>query len=279
VNPSRRRWPLPEKDDTGGFRPGAIVRLEKDEPLVLRDLDGLLEDLGERIFEAERIPGQEGEQEGARLLAETAWSLGGAARFALDCVDHIVGGSSELKLPGGASVTELIEQARRFLEEGDEKHSGLLQSVSRLALARRLKQQGDDVADVALRFAVEDEAADEDTFSDPAWTAAASLRDALLAAVEALRHEALPSLVEGENLLYERDEAAASPEPELISTPWGNFTGGGLKGVVPAWIAAQDAAARARQAMADTAGPAAGEAERAYQKELLAKALGITPRG
>ncbi len=270
----RFSWPLPEPDGTGGFRPGAPLRPPRGARLALRDLDSLLEDLGERIFLAEPVVGQPERPESARLLGETAWSLEAAARFALDCVDHIVGGSGDLRLPNGASVSELLAEVRGFLEEG-KVEKGILHSISRLALARRLRRQGDEVADVAFGFALEDEAAGEDTFADPAWTAAAALREALLSAVEAIRHRAMPRLTEGENVVYEEEQMAGGPAPETLSTPWGNFSGGRRRGVVPAWVAAAEAAERARQAMADTSGEEAERGERAYQLRLLARALGL----
>lgn len=268
------RWPLPEPDGSGGFRAGATFRPSGNEPLVLSDIDALLEDLGERIFEAELVPGGPGEPDGARLVAETAWSVDAAARFALDCVEHIIGGSDELRLPNGASVAQLIAEARRYLDEGEEGQ-GVLQAVSRLALARRLRRRGEEVADVAFSFALEDESAGEDALDDAAWTAAASLREALLAAVEAIRHRALPRLTEAESAAYADDRGESDIEPEVLTTPWGNFSGGGRHGIVPAWLAAQQAAERARQAMADTSGAEAEAAERAHQRHLLAGALGL----
>lgn len=266
------RWPLPEPVGGDGFSPGAPLSLKDAPELLLHDLGGLLGALGERIFLAETTGGKE-----ARLVAETAWSTKAAAVFALDCVEHVIGDTAGLTLPRGASVPELLAEARSYLEEGEAEKRGLLQSMSRLALARRLRKQGEALADVAFEMAVEDEAADEDTLDDPAWTAVASLRDALLAAVEAIRHDAFPRLFEGQNVRYEDEQQEVAGPPEVIPLPWGNVMGARKAAAVPAWVAAQDAAERARQAVADAAGEEAGQAERRWQLERLAAALGPLP--
>jgi hypothetical protein len=65
----------------------------------------------------------------------------------------------------------------------------------------------------------------------------------------------------------------ASP---VISTPWGNFMAGPRIGAVPAWVAARDAAAHALQAITESSDEATGKAVRAWQRDRLAQALGIS---
>ena len=268
-------WPLPSVADDGRVIPGEEIEPEMGAPLVLRDLDGLLEDLGERIFLAEIVG--EGAGERARLREETAWSLHAAARFALDCAEHALVGADDLGLPSGTSLKEVVGSARSFLDEDEKTKDGLLQKMSRLALARRLRRLGSEVADVALVLTAEDERADLDAIDDPRWSTVAAIREAVLSAVEAIRHDAFPRLLEGENRRYEADALAVDEPPDVISTPWGEFTLGNRAGVVPAWVAARDAAARAREATADSKGAEAGEAERRWQRDRLAAALGIGP--
>lgn len=255
------RWPLPSAG------PGEAVEPSMGSPVVLRDLDGLLEDLGERIFLAEVL--EEGRTGRARLVAETAWNLHRAARFALDCAEHAIAEPESLTLPSGASAADILAEAHRHLDSGSG--SGLVQRISRLATARRLRRLGDDVAEAAFNVALEDEAEDLDALDDPAWTAVAAVRDALLAAVEAIRHDSLGALLEGENRRYESDAGATDPAP--FGTPWGVVATGSRSGVVPAWVAARDAAERAREAVRDARGAKAGDEERAWQRERLAEAL------
>jgi hypothetical protein len=271
-------WALPRRLDDGSFDPGHAVEPAAGAPIVLRDLDGLLEDLGERIFVAEAVGPEgsgtdEGSAAGARLVAETAWNLHEAARFALDCAEHALGELTATTLPSGTSLAEVFSSARQSLDRDEKTGDGLVERISRLALARRLRHLGDDVADSAFTITVADEAADLDAFDDPSWTLTAAARDAVLSATEAIRHDALPRLLEGQNRRYESD-SSLGPPGQVLSTPWGNFTGGNRAGVVPAWVAARDAAERARQAVADADGAGAGTRERQWQRDRLAEALG-----
>jgi hypothetical protein len=267
-------WSLPMRSPEGRVEPGDPVSPDIGSPVVLLDLDGLLDDLGERIFVAEAVEAASPAQ-AARLLRETNWSLHEAARFALDCAEHVVAEPESLKLPSGPTLADVFRAARRYLDR-DEKATadGLLERMSRLALARRLRRLGDHVADLAFQITVEDEAADLEAMDDPGWTATAAARDAVLSATEAIRHDAFPRLFESQNRRYEADVAVDLPS-EVVSTPWGNFTAGNRAGVVPAWVAARDAAERARQAITDANGAEAGAAERAWQRQRLAEALGV----
>lgn len=274
-------WSLPEQAPDGVLQPGAPVAAGPGSPLRLFTLEGLFEHgFGERIFLA-RIEAASGaevtgfgvECDAAHLLAETAWSITGAARLAVDCASHVLGDRAATPLAGGSSLGQVLEACRAWLEHADEDAGGVLGRVARLATARRLRKRGAEVGELAFALALVDEDEDLDTFDDPDWAAVAAARDAVLAAVEALRHTAFPHLVEDENVRWELDSGASAEPPEVVGTPWGNFMAGRRSGIVPAWVAARDAAERARQAAEDTGGAAAREAEASWQVERLAEAL------
>ncbi|MDA8039236.1 MAG: hypothetical protein M0Z69_08760 [Actinomycetota bacterium] len=278
------RWPLPHPSGRPGewLDSGDKAAQSALTGLPLFSLTGLLGELGERIFVAEiappsgaeaRLPGVV-EVDSARLSAETAWNVQAAARFALDCAEHVLVDPGRLWLPSGATLGEVLRAARSWLESSDGD-TGLLGRISRIATARRLRKRGDDIGDLAFSITLEDEAADVDALDDPDWEALAAARDAVLSAVEALRHEAVPQLLESENVRYEEDSGALQPPPEPVDTPWGSFIGGRRAGIVPAWVAARDAASRARDAAADANGAAAGAGELAWQLERLRAALGV----
>jgi hypothetical protein len=266
-------WPLPTKS-AGTWQPGEVIESATGWSIVLLQLDGLLDDLGERIFVAEKMPAIGGHDRG-RLISETDWTLRSGARFALDCVERVVPDPGGLTLPSGASVGDILKAARDYLDEDQQAAVGLLQRMSRIAATRRLRHLGDEVGDLALALTAEDEAKDLDALDDPAWTAVAALRDAVLSVVEAIRHDAFPKLFEDENRRYEAD-IDGGISPQVVSTPWGSFSTGGPSGVVPAWVAVGDAAERARQAMTDTNGPEVGARYREWQLERLAEALGLS---
>lgn len=264
-------WSLPKRLADGSFSPGELVQPDEGSPVVLRDLDGLLDDLGERIFLAEAV-----ESKGARLLAETSWDLHEAARFALDCAEHVVADPAALRLRSGPSLADVFAAARRHLDRDEAKEGdGLVERMSRIALARRLRRLGRDVADVALSITVADERDDLEALDDPSWSAAAAAREAVLAATEAIRHDAFPRLFELANRRYEDEAPSADRPTEAFSTPWGNFSLGSGAGAVPAWVAAQEAAERAREAVAEAAGPQAAAGERSWQRDRLRAALAL----
>jgi phosphoglycolate phosphatase-like HAD superfamily hydrolase len=266
------RWPLPERRPDGSFAPGELVTPDVGRPVVLRDLDGLLEDLGERIFTAEAV-----EKVGGRLLAETAWDLGAAARFALDCAERVVSDPAALKLASGPSLADVFAAARRYLDREEAGGGdGLLQRMSRLAQARRLRRMGHDLAGIVMSLTVEDEREDLQALEDPEWDAAAAAREAVLSATEAIRHSAVPRLAELRSRSYESERSRTGGAAEILSTPWGSFSMGNGAGFVPAWVAAQEAAERAREAIADAGGAEAGAAERLWQIDRLRSALGLS---
>jgi len=275
------RWSLPVAARDGTVRPGEWVHASAETPLPLLDTDGLLDEgLTERVFRAEPRPGAGSrrtdfglEVAEARLVSETPWTLSEAARFAIDCADHILGERASMALPSGPSLGDVLSAARRWLERAEGAEAGLLGRVARMATVHRLRKRSSDLSDLAFGLAVVDERRDLDTLNDPDWVAIATTRDAVLASVEALRHQAFPHLVEDENVRYEVDTENEGP-PEVVPTPWGNFMAGRRSGAVPAWVAARDAAERARQAAADEGGPDAAAAERAWQVERLEAVLG-----
>lgn len=284
------RWPLPPGAAQAGEWLGSQHQLagQRQSPsgLPLFSLDALLENLGERIFRAEVAAGSAAQArspgvvvvESARLASETAWNAEAAARFALACAEHVLLEPDKLRLPSGRTLAELLEAAHSWLESstGD---SGLLGRIARIATARRLRRRAGEVGDLAFSVTVADEADDVDAFDDPDWEALAAARDAVLSAVEAIRHQAVPQLLESENVRYAEDGGALEPPPEAVDTPWGSFVAGRRAGIVPGWVAARDAAQRARDAATDANGKEAGDLERAWQRANLAEMLTVRPAG
>jgi len=293
-------WDLPAP---GGAPGGATAEAG---PLVLSTALVLLEELGERIFIAEPggaavvstdrtgspEPSGTGSPErsgivtasAARLVAETAWGVERAAHLALDCAEHVLGDASGTVLPGGATLGEVVAEARRVLgrsSDGAEQRLGVL---ARLSAARRLRRQGEVLGDLALEALNEDLTGALDALDDPAWATVASARDAVLGAVEAVRHLALPRYVEARERAYEdnADEAESSrgAPTGMFMTPWGPIVLGAehQSGYAPAWVAARDSAMRARDAVLARDGEQAAAQERVWQagrlEELLLPATG-----
>jgi hypothetical protein len=263
-------WSLPsaaEESHAGTVVPGTVTAPPASGRVALLDLDDLLDELGERIFVAE-VSGASVE-----LVEETAWSLRTAARFALDCAEHVSASAGSVTLASGETLTDAITAARKWLEDASGE-TGLLGRISRLATLRRLRHQADEVGGLAFDALFDADVADEDIFEDERWTAIAATRDAVLAAIEAVRHDAFPHLTDASSAASEneRREGVQSP-PTVLETPWGPFRSTHTSAVVPAWVAATEAAERARQAATDAAGADATASERAWQRDRLAQAL------
>lgn len=259
----RRRWPLPVRSGDG-WLPGDVVEPDEHGAPVLLDAAGLVGQLGECVFAAEPV----GDAGAARLTSGTAWSEKAAATFSLDCVEHIlatVPGSADSELPGGGTLGAILESARQYLVTGTAEGSKRLGFVSRLAAARRLRREGTAVGDAVFLAAVADEGADREILGDPGWDTLAAAREAVLAAVEAVRHVAIPFLVDLETRRYEAREEGKAIEGGEVDTPWGRFPVAGGGKYAPAWVAARDAAERSRQAAVDLAGAPAGDAELSWQ--------------
>lgn len=234
----------------------------------LLDLDDLLDDLGARIFVVADVDGS------PQLVAEAAWSLDVAARFALDCAEHVLASTSSSSPEIASTLTSVVGAARKWLDESADADTGLLGRYSRFAMARRLRHQGNLVGDLAFSLAIDAEAAGVDIFDDANWTAVAATRDAVLAAVEAVRHDSAPHLVQAGNARYEEGGTGdLQPGSTTFETPWGPFHAGLRKGALPAWVAATEAAERARQSVGDASGAAAAATERAWQRDRLLQAL------
>lgn len=275
------RWHLPAAGD-----PAEVTAAPDGSALVLCSATALLGELDERIFLAEATAGASDVDErgtlratAARLLAETSWSVETAARFALDCAEHVLGEAAGAVLPGGATLGQVIADARAVLDRTSDEAEARLGMLARLWALHRLRRQGEKVGDLAFGTLAEDRTADLDALDDPAWATAATVRDAVLGAVEALRHVALPRHVDVDEATYSR-VADAEDTPSLpsapIVTPWGTITVGAEhhRGDEPAWVAARDTAARARDTARDRGGKDAELAERAFQADQLETLLG-----
>lgn len=249
-------WPLPPDD--GGQGPGSDLAADSGSSLSLLDAGALLDNLAERIFVAEVVTpaaepsGREGvvASERARLVRETAWSPRAAASFALDCADHVLSDAGSITLPSGASLEAIITAARAALE-GDAEHGGVFHRFSRIAAGRRLRRSSEEVGDEAFALTIEHEAEDSEALDDPDFGVLASVREAVLTAVEAVQHGAVPHLVEADSSLYNMYPSSNR---------------------VPVHLSAKSCADRAREAAAG-AGRSESE-EREWQAQELLKALG-----
>ena len=231
----RRRWPLPVREGAV-WQPGDVVEPDEHGAPVVLDAGQLLDQLGECVFVAEPA----GDAGAARLVAGTSWSEKEAAAFALDCVEHIleiVPGSADAELPDGGTLGAIIASARQYLETGtgDAHRLGF---ISRIAASRRLRRESTAIGDAAFTAATQAEGQGVDILSDPAWETLAAARDAVLAAVEAVRHVAFPFLADRETRRYEAHEERRVAEVDQVDTPWGRFAVGGAgPKYAPSWVA------------------------------------------
>jgi len=273
-------WTLP-RVGAAVITPGDVVRAPAGGELVLRRPVALLEALDERIFAAEAVDRADNRSEtvtarSARLTAETPWGVDGAAHFALDCATHSLGAAAATALPDGSTLGDVVAEARVILDHTNPDGEERLGMLARFAALRRLRRLGSEVGDASLARMSRDLGDDLDALDDPAWTTLAACSEAVLAALEALRHLAMPRYARTrEDPLDEHQAEAPSTPRALIPTPWGPITLGAEhhSPYQPAWAAARDAAARARESAADAGGPGAATAERAYQAALLERIL------
>ncbi|HXZ83204.1 MAG TPA: hypothetical protein VED84_05590 [Acidimicrobiales bacterium] len=250
--------------------------------LVLRRPAALLEALDERIFLAEAIDGARdaGDTVGAstaRLTAETAWGVKAAARFALECASHALDDvTAATTLPDGSSLGAVVAEARVILDRTSPAGEQRLGLLARFAALRRLRRLESELGDITLERLTEDLGADLDALDDPAWTTIAACSEAVLAALEALRHLAAPRYARSrEEVLDEHPATAPSVPSSVLPTPWGPIALGAehFSPYEPAWAAARDAAARARESAADRPDPGAAASERVFQADLLERIL------
>jgi hypothetical protein len=242
--------------------------------IELRTTDGLLDDLGVRIFVAEAI-GEVVPEEGpvlrardARLLSETAWDDEAAARFALECTEHALGDDGAIALPHGRTLAGVLSDVRAVLDRA-EAPAASLGWLDRFAALRRLRRDGAAVSDLAMLAAKQDEDVGLDLLDDPAWTSLAAIAEAVLACAEALG--ALSHLKAREKLEASQRSEEVPTQLHVEETPWGWIALGSKR--VPAHLSAarcaQHAAERARQAVTDSFGVKPGQDERAFQATLL----------
>jgi hypothetical protein len=273
------QWTVP----TAGEPSVALTRPDG-QLIVLRTAPALLDALDEVIWVAE--PTAEvasGPSVGtvtttaARLSHRTPWDPPSAARFALECAEHAIGvAAAEIELPNGRRIAEVFADAHAFLDSATDEgaHLGLL---ARLATIRRLSRERTLVANLTYGLTIEDIDAELDLTLDPSWASAASIADSLFAALEALRHLALPRYVAArEDAAAEKDRHEEPVAPTFFETPWGPIAFGGEheSPYLPAALAAREAAFHARAAVRDRSGGSAEDAERTWQAELLLSTIG-----
>jgi hypothetical protein len=268
-------WPLPDPE-TG--EPGGTLEAD----VLLLDAEGLLGHLDEKIWTAEPIgesapaePGSSVRAAAARLLVPTPWDGLAAAAFALDCAGHVLGDSAGTVLSGGKTVGEALADARQALDAREVADGGPLARVRDLALLWRLRREGKSIGDAAFEEWAKDTSEDVEAMDDPAWTTVAAARDAVLAAVEAVQHAIFPHLSEREANRYEKVERDSEVTAFTVPAPFAAVTvHKGRSSWVPAWVAADDTAERARQAAAEAGGGQAERSELGWQAERLRSALG-----
>jgi hypothetical protein len=245
--------------------------------LVLRRPALLIDDLEAKIFHAEALDPADDDHGAlvvrrARLVAPTAWDTGSAAKFALDCARHVLGNAGDVALPSGDTLESVINDAATVLDQASPEAEARLGFLARVRAARRLERTGETIQAIALQLLTEDDDAAREAIKDPAWTTAATVSDAVLAAIEALRSYALPRYVASrEDGVEENGTDAPATGTSIISTPWGPIALGTEhhSPYAPAWAAARDAAARARDVARETDGPAGERDERAWQGDCL----------
>ena len=141
---------------------------------------------------------------------------------------------------------------------------------------RRLRRLSESLSDSVLAKTTADLGDDLDTVDDPSWATLAASEEAVLAALEAVRHVALPRYVNSrEETVDEHPDDEPPTSNPIFVTPWGPVALGAehLSPYEPAWAAARDAAMRAREAAHDRGGDAAEKAELTWQAARLEEVL------
>jgi hypothetical protein len=272
-------WSLPEG--------GRIQLTKSDYPLVLRQPKALLEVLDQRIYLADSPTpvtiGADGTASvsTARLTLRTHWNAESATKFALDCADHLLSEVGDSLLPNGMSLVNVTADARQVLygtATEPKEHLGRLASLSAL---RRLHRDRTKIAAASLDELDVAIGKDLEAFDDPAFATEQTVIDAVLAAIEALRHVALPALYMGfEDVGETRGDHAVEDSTKQIRTPQWIETGFGaieLHGPKflydPAWVNARETARHARNAMKDRSGSDGESRELNWQATTLAAIL------
>jgi hypothetical protein len=276
----RIEWALPRDGVATDIRPGAT--------LILRRADALLDDLDERIFRATSdetgLLSARGTSEvtTARLVSETAWDATSATRFALGCARHLLDEVGDVALPDGTSLTAVLDDAQKVLDGISSDAAPRLDYLARLRALRRLKHARRDIAEQSSEALADDDLADVDALDDAAYERFAPITDAVLAAIEALRHHVYPHLyMQAEDSHEERlehkveDRTTMSRVPTTTVTPFGSVMYGGGANIEydPAWTSAREAARHARMAIKDLNGPTAEDEELKWQADALERVL------
>jgi len=282
-------WVLPGQDGSAPGGPGTPTEAGS-RPLVLRRPESLLDVLDERVWRAEAPPGRRGagassaEVSEAALVSEARWNSQVASELACACAEHVLGSAAGVTLPGGRTLEGVLADARRALagatDDGGHEALGRLATVAAL---HRLRRDRDVLDGLEGELLVDGARRDLDALDDPDYEAVAPIVDAVLAAIEALRHHLGPQLylrraeraeaLEQEAVLEGAKGSLGRP-PVLVETPFGAAdVGARALRYEPAWACASAAARHARRAASDESGAAAGQAERAWQADLLERAL------
>jgi hypothetical protein len=268
-------WVLPGSNGAGEVQPG--------HPITLRQPIALIDFLDARIFTAssneaiDASPAGTVEVMTARLVEETKWDIQMAARFALNCAEHLLIEDGEISLPSGTPLQSIIADARTMLDDSPESMSHL-EYFARVRALRRLKHGRKDIADLSLAILVGDEMKDVDALDDPEYESLAPITDAVLAAIEAVRHFVLPHLYTNlEDAREERienrilDGKTGIGIPSAVVTPFGNIEVGAprILEYEPAWTSAREAARHARLAVKDRSGSQGELNELKWQSDSL----------
>jgi hypothetical protein len=268
-------WVVPTEDAPTDLHPG--------HPVTLRQTKSLLDFLDERIFlvdsDEEKRISEEGtvEVRSAHVVAEATWNPEIATRFALDCAEYLLDEFGDASLPDGQSLKSILSDARGVLG-GISDATGNLRYLARVRALRRLKHDRQDVGDYSFTETLEDEMKDVDALNDPEYETLAPITDAVLAAVEALRHHVLPHLYvtledrEQERLEHAvQDRTTVAPIPTAVVTLAGEVEAGAphLLHYEPAWTCAREAARHARGAARVRQGEAGERSARNWQAQRL----------
>lgn len=267
------RWTLPDAS-------GNPTVAESGRSLALRRTGELLDVLEAEIYEAEPLGEVATDRQGvvavssARLVRHTKWDSKTATMFAISCAAHAVDARPEAKLPDGTALSAILEDARRAVEGVSDGGVDRLDYWARVRALRRMRHDRDELADQSRELAYKDEARDVDALDDLGYASVISVTDAVLAAIEALRHQLLPHLythfidnieesLEAENL----DRQTPLGTPTITATPFGPSISGAPPELPydPAWTGAREAARHARQAADDRGGASAEAEEAAWQ--------------
>ena len=272
-------WKLPGGDHA--------LTVGEGQPLVLLPVSLMLDRLDACIWRAEPVATANLSPDGsttaasARLVQRTSWDVRSATGFALDCAAHSLGRAVDATLPDGTTLQSVLDYARQLTSDNDRSSEARLGYFARLSALRRLKQQRGDLSDMQGELISEDAVHDIAALDDPAYATLLPVAEAVLAAIEALRHQVLPrAYALTAEARQEREAHAensrAGAVPTLEPTPWGTIEVGGHRVLefAPAWASARNAARYARHAALLRGGKAAEQAEQEWQIDALAARIG-----